>query len=481
MIRSATHQWYLLLAAFFVVYDCSGMTTNSPFDPLPLYTTANPHEFLYTVRKDEIRGLMPEYEQEHANFTITIFGGRATDAINSQEHFVQLGDIHGAWNMLALTFDTCPNTTLLPPALNTAANTPYCTEPGQPNPTFLYKDTPTITSTQVTLNTGPNFGQVSVATDFRKVGVRFEVALMALENFGAKLQGGFADIQQTPTVFTDISAKNFNDQASLPSPCTPDPCCIAENLANVNLVLTGTNAIQTIAQQMGLDVDTFHTTNIEDIRGQLFWRHAYPMNYDRDGWPRFLFMPFAQLIGTLAIAPKVNPNQQFGVPLGNNGHDSVGFNFGFTLDFDETMEIGIEAGGTFFSKEKIANFRVPVAEQQTSIFPCIADVCYKPGHNWHFIGTLHARRFIDRLSALCQFALISHNNDKITPIVFSQKVNDNIEMVEDLTKWDLRLFNLALNYDISPHISLGVLWQAKLGRRNAPRVNTLLGSFVANY
>lgn len=480
MIRSATQQWYLLLAALFVVCESSGMTTNSPFDPLPLYTTANPHEFLYTVGRDEIRGLIPEYEQEHANFTITIFGGRATDAIDSHKKFVELGDIHGPWNMLALTFDTCPNTTLLPPALNTAANTAYCSE-AESNQTFLYKDTPTITSTQVTLNTGPNFGKVSVPAEFRKVGARFEVALMVLENFGAKLQGGFADVQQTPTSFTDISAKDFNNQSTLPSGCTPDECCIAQNLLTVNQVLTGTDAINIIAEQMELDVATFHKTNIEDIRGQLFWRHAYPMNYDRDGWPRFLFMPFAQLIGTLAISPKINTDQQFGVPLGNNGHDSVGFNFGFTIDFDETMEIGIEAGGTFFSREKISRFRIPVAEQQTGIYPCVTDVCLKPGHNWHFLGTLHARRFIDKLSALAQFALISHNKDRISPMVFDSKIADSLEMVEDLTKWDLRLFNLALNYEISPHISLGVLWQAKLGRRNAPRVNTLLASFVANY
>jgi hypothetical protein len=167
--------------------------------------------------------------------------------------------------------------------------------------------------------------------------------------------------------------------------------------------------------------------------------------------------------------------------MGNNGHDAVGFNTGFTLDFDETLEIGVEGGGTFFSREKYSNFRVPVNEFERTIFGCTTDVCIKPGINWHFIGTIHARRFIDKLSALAQFVLVSHDKDRIEPFTFIPQIMENIPMLENLTKWDLRMFNLALNYDISPHISIGALWQAKLGRRNAPRVNTVLASFVANY
>lgn len=485
MNRSATYQWLLapaaLLAAILIAHDSACMTTNNSFDPYPLYSTANPHEFLYTVKKDQMRGFLPEYENERANFSITLFGGRATDAIDVNKHFVELGDIHGRWNMLALTFSACPNQPL-PDLLATASNQLFCQEPTSvTDPTLIFGDTPNITSTQVTLNISEDyFGKVSVPAEYRKVGVRFEAALMILENFGAKIQGGFADVQQTPTFFIDLSSVNLPTTPTSGN-CEPDLCCQAENLSNVNLLLTGTNAIKRIANEINLDVSTYHKTGIEDIRGYLFWRHAFPMNYDREGWPRFLFVPFAQLIGTLAIAEKINPNRQFAVPLGNNGHDSVGFNAGFTIEFDDTMDIGVEAGGTFFSREQITGLRVPVNEFQSSIFLCTADVCRKPGHNWHFIGTLNARRFVDKLSAFLQFAIISHNRDKIDLLVANDEINANLNYLENQTRFDLRCLNLALNYEISPHISLGGLWQAKLGRRNAPRVNTLYASFVANY
>lgn len=499
MKRSAAIQRILMVVWCSHFGAMLGMTAYEPYDPLPFYSTANPHEFLYTKGKDEIRGFTPELDDERANFTVTFFGQQATEARDIKKEHVLLGDMRGTWNMLALTYrpcDTCPTKTELTPLLKQAASIPFCNseETITPDPDnnplgqAFFGNENALTLTQVLLNIGPDFGKVSVPLEYRKFGARFEASLMVIEDIGVRLQTGVASIQQVLTTsgtksgFTDLSSNN--KPTEVPTACSPTLCCVQENLQNVHSFLTSTERIKRIAEEIGLDVDNFRKTAIEDLRASIFWRHAVAVNADSDEWPRFLLMPFIQIVGVLGTGPKKDPRKMFSVSDGNNGHDSLGFSAGFSLDFEETLEIAAEGGGTFFSQEQIKHFRMPNHARQSGIFPCELDVCLRPGHNWHMILSLNARRFIDKLSAHVQFAMISHNRDRISGLSVVDSAGDRVffpEIVEEQSRWNLRMFNVALNYEISPNIALGVLYQGPLSRRTAPRTKTLLASLVANF
>lgn len=458
----------LFWCAAFCTTVAYGMTNKELNDPFPLYASTDPHEFLYTKGKDILRNGSSDMDAERVNITISIFGQRATDARNLQKETVPLANVHGPWNMLALTYAPCPTTTLIP-ALDFAANTAYaCTS------TIYFGDDAAFTDPLVSANTTPDFGKVEVDGGiYRKLGFRFEMGFLLGEDIGCKIQGGLSEVFQSYTTFVDLSPFNQplvgEDGTSC---CGTSTCCLADNVCNVANVLTSTLAIKTIAHQMKLDINTFQETHLEDLRLGLFWRHAFLVNEGRSSWPQFLFMPFVQILGCVGLSSIKDPHKQFSLSTGNNGHSSYGFNLGFSLDFNETLELVFEGGGTFFLPRNLS-MRVPTHVDQNGIFPCVTRACIHPGNNWHAIATLNARRFLEHLSAYVQYAAVSHLSDHITaPAGFTTAV------LERQSKWSVQFLNSGFNYEISPYARLGIVWQAPLGKRGVFRSNTLLGSCV---
>lgn len=469
MVPFVRARWLIVLGTVLISTSISCVTTsNECYDPLPWFSTANPHEFLYTVEKDKKRGLIPDFDDEGRNFTITIFGQRATDASNLNKIRTELGDIHDTWNVLALTFTTLCTST---PSLNTARDTLYC------GSTLKFGDETALTTTQVAFNVGTDFGRVSVPLAYHKYGARFEMAFLIFDDLGIKFQGGVAAIQQALTVtggFIDISGYNVPPGAS---GCATDPCCLQKNLLNASVLLTGTEAIKKIAKELGLDIGNFYKVGFEDLRASIFWRHAISINKGKEDWSHFFIVPFFQVHGSLGIGPEKDPAKVFSVAFGNNGHDSLGVNVGVSLDFQDTLELTVEGGGTFFSREAFKDYRLPSHVKQRGLFPCTGDVCVKPGNNWHFITTIFARRFVDKLSGHVQFLMVDHNRDTIT----TTRTGVFPSILEDFSKWDVKQMTIGLNYDLSPNVAIGALWQGSFTRRNCPRVHSLYASLVVNF
>jgi hypothetical protein len=466
-----------------VALFCIVITTSLPLmsmiswefhDPFPQYTTAEPHEFLYTLHKDNLKGIESEVEHEYASLTISPFGQWAKTAKNNNHAIVPLGDVFGTWNMLALLYGPgCPGHST--PLLDQISTTSYCgTESictGTQCGVFFNNDQ-AFTIPEVFENIDPNFGKVSVPLEYRKQGMRAEIDFLIGHDFGIKLQGGVVEIQQTVSAFNDISATG----TPLGSNCSPNACCVEQDLANVEQFLTSPAAIRAIANDICLNIHNFRKTALEDIRATLFWRHAFSFNDDNKQWSKFLLIPFVQVTGTLATGPTKSSKRMFAIPHGNNGHESIGFDLGFTLDFADTLEIAVEGGGTFFNtKNKL--MRIPTHELQSTIFPCTTCARFKPGNNWHLLATLHARYFLDKLSAYLQLAIIDHEKDCI-----SVKQSSTIfrpDLLVALSPWSVRLLNIGFNYNISPTLSIGFLWQASLQQRIAPRTTTLMASLVS--
>ncbi len=478
-----------------MTFESLGMTSYDSYDPLQLYSSADPHEFLYTLKKDKLLGIVPELKHERVRFSASVFTQKATSAKNTNEQTVMLGDMLGLWNMLALTYDHCPTTTTLTPNLKEASLTSFGSTVGttfstidNPNGELLFGQENSLTFTNVSELIGPHFGMVSAPLEYKKSGARFEASILIFNDVGARIQGGFSEIQQSLTStgtqvgFIDRSADNLLDGILTPQNLN----AVQENLSKVNRVLDDSDKVIAIANELGLDVSDFRKSGFEDIRGSIFWRHAIPFNHDRDGWPKFLLTPFVQLYGCLATGAERDPFKQFSVSFGSNGHDSIGFNAGVSIDFEDTLELAVEAGGTAFSSET-QTIRLPTHLNQRGILPCTASANVSPGNNWHFIATFNAKRFIDKLSGFAQFIQIAHNKDRIH-LVNQPPCPDPTScppllpfVIEEISQWNWRMFTLALNYEIAPSISLGAIYQGPLSRKNAPRTKTILGSLVVTF
>jgi len=113
----------------------------------------------------------------------------------------------------------------------------------------------------------------------------------------------------------------------------------------------------------------YNRTGIEDLHFEFWWRHMFNIKPSEPEpcWLPFLFVPFASLGVDIATAQRSDPNIPLSLPLQNNGHNTVRFNAGFSLDFFDTIEIGMHSGFVCFFKRNICNLRVPTNDFQNVI------------------------------------------------------------------------------------------------------------------
>ena len=116
------------------------------------------------------------------------------------------------------------------------------------------------------------------------------------------------------------------------------------------------NQREKIADILGLDICNYHKMGLDDLRASLFYRHIFIINEDNEQYPRVLFMPFAELGGSIPMTKGIDPNDMFAVPFGNNHFKSVGGKAGFTIDFLDTIDLTFDAGFSYFFKRDIGNF-----------------------------------------------------------------------------------------------------------------------------
>ncbi|MGB8367427.1 MAG: hypothetical protein WCD44_03650 [Candidatus Babeliales bacterium] len=366
-----------------------------------------------------------------------------------------LGDLTGRTGMIALIYGALPEgTNQWPTTLQTAREQLF---PDQimTDPNAVIDDPNVIDPTQM-------FGYFSFPLKYRKRGVRFDIYLQFWDDIGISIQTGVSSIRQTvqqrinlttATEFMGLSGDEVNTYLMKP--------------------------FEVIADEIGLDVCNFQQNSIEEIRLNLYWRHAYEVNKTNYDFPYLLIIPYLEVSGSTSPGKKKNPNKFFGVPFGNNEHPSVGFTGGMDFDFIESIEVGGEVGFTHFFDKSFSDFRVPTNKFQTTIFPFTTDVKISPGNNWHFAGKISAFHFVQNLSMYFQYIVVEHKNDDI-----KLKKNDPAflpKVLEKTTGWKTKIANIGFNYDISPNTLLGFLWQAPLSQRNTYRSTTILFTFNATF
>lgn len=424
--------------------------TLSRNDYFPLHSTLDPHAYLYTRTKEQLHARTDEKPKLNwLSLSLSPFGQNADMGKDLCDNDSQLGNLNAKWSMIGMVMGGIPkDQTSFPTTLTTAQQNLF---PGLAIP--LYQPS--------AIDSAQKFGFFEFPATYRKRGFRFDFEVGLVGGFVLGINGGGSNINFAICDRTNLTATV--------------PTCAA---TNANLTVDNVNKylmckLDDIAQEIGLDLENFHKTSFEDTTISLFWRHAFKIKEDPDhGWEQFLVIPHLNLAYIAPTGDEKCPTRAFGLPFGNNGHKAVGIKGGIDLDFTATIELGWELGFVHFWDHSFNNYFVPTSDLQQGIFPFKTSVSINPGFNWHFGLHMQAHHFMDKLSFYGQWVIMEHMNDKIK--VCNGDTTFQPDVLEKKSGWKAQVFNSALNYDISPHIGLGLLWQAPLSQRNAFRSSTLM-------
>lgn len=536
------------------------LTTLAKNDPFPVFTSLDPQDFLYKHTRpcpDREDPFCIHATRERYSISVSPFGQSACSGANFHgKRFlpsntcneispcgstlpnaitgtrIELGDLTGRINMIALLYGEPPANQELPYALKNASrclfhtryteaqlpidiipscipqNVDWSTVPEIPNDNPLIPEDPSPRNELLCApRNDPNlidatqrYASLTFPLKYQKKGVRFDISADILHGFGINIQTGIANIyQQVERIRLDTRGNN-NDITQPNLVIENDLTCQSQDLCdfirpgnregdptinnncerftdNVKQVLTGN--FDQIARELCVNIEDFNETSVEEVRLNLFWRHTLPINRDLLNAPKVTCMPYAMLSGSVSPGKKKNPNKLFGLPFGNDGYNSLGFSTGLNLDFINSIELSGEIGVTHFFGRTVHNLRIPNSIYQKTLFPFVADAHVKPGNNWHFAGKIASYHFLGNLSTYFQYVMIDHSYDSICLKCPEPAFVPNI--LAKTTAWKSKLANVGFTYDISPCVALGFLWQAPLSQKNTYRSSTILFTFNASF
>lgn len=452
----------------------TGFTQNSRSDPDPVYSAASPvgpFIFQRECDQDESARISLSYFRQSANkageFNTQITYQPAFIAGSSTD--VELGDMYGPWDILALFYPEKDGNADVQNALVSA-----CHITG----TTLTDLTPFFDPIKIDINS--QFGFDSVPIEYRKYGARFEVDIATPWDLGTRIQTGFARIQQYPK-FNDLTPNATGSQYT---------SALKAEMSQYIM-----QQLDIIADTLKIDIGRFCKSEIEDVRIGLYWRHAFEANFDtvKDSYmPKFTFVPYIMAeISPLTTTPQ-SYGQLFSVPFGNDGHTAFGVTGGFTLNFLDMLTMALDGGMTHFSCEMHRCCPVPTNDAQVGIFPRKANLIVQPGNNFTFGASLFAEHFWYNFSASVEFRTVNHNCDRYAiasmvsvPTVSTAGIypvsNIDLDVLHDRSSWSSSFVNTGLTYDLSEAISIGFFWQAPVRQHWAYRSTTVMGSIIGTF
>jgi len=486
----------ILLFCNIRLINSSVVTTLAKNDPAPLVNSSFPFTYLYNAEKDYLSGDTQVFEPNGVSISVSPFFQQADKGSNhNRDKITALGDISGRWNILALlpfgTFTsggstfTATNADLptgytMPSALTTISkDTLDCID-------SVTKGAHNLTTIEGLLTlqspTNENFGYPTVDLKYKKRGVRFSLAGMIAKGFGLSVQGGFSHISQSMKLTDQTAPAPTAAPADTPNPfagdaqatdgggsgTSTDPISDDDWAGIVSCVHRETmlNLTPVIADAIGLNMNDWSDSSIEDLRGEIFWRHAINLNKSRpDGeWPNCSIIPFFSVGYNLAIAQEQDPDILLSLPFGNNGHNALDFNAGISFDFHDSVELGMAGGGTIFYKD-IKKSRVPNNSYQNVIYPFKADLDIDPGNTWFINAFINSRYFDDHLSLHADYMYVNHDKDKHALV--KPDTVFKLAALEKNSAWNTQMVSCGLAYDISPGCSIGVKGQIAFGGENS--------------
>ncbi len=462
----------LTCICFSLYEQACALTAYSKNDPYPVFSTLDPHSFLLKNEILKIIGDRPDtVEPNRLSFSISPFwqcadygkipkdlgcsarNCQTTGCSNDVDSnwcnttCAELGDIDGQWNLLTLLYGKFPQgVCCLPPVLEEARQQLF------PNDPAGYICDP--------LKAGCGF--ISFPGTYRKKGLRWEADLRLIDGFGVKFQSGIATMCLSTRMSTSCACNAKCDD------CKPE----AAFQQNVNKYLIC--KYKEIARQLCLDTNNFSDCYIEDIWATLWWRKPFEL-LESPECPHFVIaIPFLEIGGSFATGKPKDTCKPFSLSFGNNGHHAFGLTTGVDFNFVESIEFGGEFGLTHFFNRDIDCMHIANSPYQSGIYPFTASAQVSPGLNCHLAAKIACRHFLGCLSFWAQYLYINHQKDEIT--IKNCDSAFCTSTMERFTPWKVQLGNVGFNYDISAHLSLGVLWQIPIKQCNTYKTSTVLFS-----
>lgn len=391
--------------------------------------------------------------------------------------------------------------------------------------------TPSIFSSDELAQDQTYFGAFSLPLEYRKYGLRIELAAEFCNLIGLTIQTGFSNIQQTTTGLISMTnglPAGFSPNTTPGGPQISNPINLYRELATNQSTAIPDPAVQAtfddyisnnideiLSPECGINLNTcnFDNISVEDVRCILSFKHTFDVDRytagddDEYNWSDMLFTPYAWIGGSAPVAKKQDYHKLLSLPFGNNGHASLGGAIGFTFDFIDSIEVGFEAGGTYFFSQNIYR-PIPNHPLQRIVYPYSTAVKVQPGANGHFKALLNAYQFMNHISFWATYEIIQHRKDcysmcnpaenfvkklltntivdeapNCTPIGSPTALGSQTEQIfypESLrcnSDWRMQFLNLALVFDIQPGMQASFVWQQPISPRNAYYPVSILGSF----
>lgn len=445
-------------------------TTLNYNDMFPPFST----KYSFDLMNDEDKEILKDKDikgiYERVQFSSTFIGQKATRARDLNKVSVVAGDVHGRLGMIPLLYGDLPSGYTRPAILQALIDTPVA----------LTGLTGATLDNDSFSDPNQNFGFFSLPVKYRKVAGRFKASVRIIDDVVITVQAGIADMKQTLTLYTDKTfSANYQDVfhgniLANAANFEEDKSSVEVNLMDIRTQLF---------TQMDVNGEDWSDTGAEDVSVSLAWRHNIRINKDEDpeDWARFVFTPHFLLAATFGAGKASDPDVLLSLPFGNNKHHAMHFASGFNVDFYESVELSFEAGGTHFF-DRTYETRVPTSEFQSVLFPYKATVKVEPGKTWHVSIGMNAHHFIDKLSMYALYSYIQHLTDTITIPTPPAPVNTFIpRKLQDQSAAKVQNARIGFNYDLSPNMTFGFLWQAPIAQRASYKATTIALSAIFTF
>ena len=356
-------------------------------------------------------------------------------------------------------------------------------------------------------------GYLSIPIKYRKEGLRGQLFIDLYCNFGLLVQGGICHISQKPFIqsltcsATQATCPNLS---YLPLVVPPDDVNItfANLQTSIQKYLAAPMQLDKLAQTFDLNLACFEKFGLEDTQLSLIYRGygEYNMHSKNPAFPRMIFTPFLAAQVSLPTGAERNPRQLFSLPTGSNGHFGYGGTVGFSIDFIDSIEFGVDLGVHQFTAKTDTNVPVPTHQLQQGLYPYSADLKVDPGLNCTVGVGFNAYHLVENLSLYSAYRGVFHAKDCIS-VASTQAYlktchrndltyNENnlhlqvtpppanavlVGKLENQSCWKTHMLLLGFGYDIARCINLGMSAQIPIRRCNAYRTSTILASISFTY
>lgn len=472
------------------------MSNNSRNDPYPVFTADSdigPFTYLSECQPLQNARVSASFFRQAANSAglanLTPIYQSSRFSAFTKSADVEIGDVYGPWDVLALFYpETNGNQQVQLYLLSECTGCNDCTCDSDDCPYEPCTTTADLTILrkycQCPQTNDPKglFGCMSVPILYRKYGGRFQFEVGTPYSIGVRAEGSFGRVEQFPV---------FNDLTSGATPTSTYPA--ADGLVVSKYLVNQFDDV--ITDALGLNVDRYCASDIDDIRFAVYWCHAFEANNkkDKDSYmPKLTFVPYLEFECAPLVTTARPYSTLFSVPFGNDGHKAIGMTAGFTINFIDMFTIGFDGSMTHFSKEMHCNCPVPTNELQIGVFPRKANLEIKPGKNFSFGATIAAEYFWYNFSTWIEFRMVNHCCDDIKlvsmvnvpglPIPTDYPVsNITLDVLRDRSEWSSSFANVGLTYDFTDALSLGFFWQAPIRQRFTYRSTTLMGTIFGTF